>query len=66
MLFKGLAQNGPPFSGKMCKNRDTIVNFEASRNSEADRPDELGSAGNGVRPGWTDPGFHAQEQDDGS
>ena len=53
----------------MCPNRDTVVNFEASRNSGPDRPDpadELGSAGNGVRPGWTDPGFHAQEQDDGS
>ena len=67
--FEGLAQNGPPFSGEMCPNRDTIVHFEASRNSEPDPPDSPDPPDpvlNGGRPGRTDPGFHAQEQDDGS
>ena len=31
--------NGPQFSGKMCRDRDTVVHFEASRNSEADPAD---------------------------
>ena len=29
----------PPFSGQMCQNHGTVINFVASRNSEADPPD---------------------------
>ena len=48
------SQHGVPFSEKMCRICDTVITFWASKNSEAD---PLRSAGNGVRPGRTDPGY---------
>ena len=45
-----------PFSEQMCQIHDTVVQNQASRNSPADL---LGSAGNGVKLGWSGPGFIA-------
>ena len=55
-----------PFSGKKCQNHCTILNFWASRNSEADPPDPPDPPetqhGQQNRP-WVP---HAGGQDDGS
>ena len=48
-----------PFSEQMCQIHDTVVQNQASRNSPADPADLLGSAGNGVKLGWSGPGFIA-------
>ena len=39
-FFKGVPQNGYPFSGQMCQNRCTVVNFWASRGSQPDQANQ--------------------------
>ena len=46
----------PPFSGQMCQNHKTVINFVASQNSEPDPPDPADPAET-QHFGRTDPGF---------